>query len=133
MSGRISDIEILPEDPSTWIVGVGSGGVWRTDNAGTTWTSIFDDTGIYSIGTVTVDPNNPHVIWVGTGENTGSRHAGYGDGIHRSRDGGQTWEHMGLEASERISEIIIHPDDSNTLWVAAQGPLWSSGGERGSL
>ena len=131
MSGRISDIEILPHDPATWIVGVGSGGVWRTDNAGTTWTSIFDDTGIYSIGTVTVDPNNPHHIWVGTGENTGSRHAGYGNGVHRSRDGGQTWEHMGLEASERISEIIIHPNDSSTLWVAAQGPLWSSGGERG--
>jgi len=131
MSGRLSDIEILPDDPSTWIVGVGSGGVWRTDNAGTTWTSIFDDTGVYSIGTVTVDPSNPHIIWVGAGENTGSRHAGYGDGIYRSRDGGQNWEHMGLEASERISEIIIHPEDSNTLWVAAQGPLWSSGGERG--
>ncbi len=131
MSGRISDIEILPEDPSTWIVGVGSGGVWRTDNAGTTWTSIFDDTGVYSTGTVTVDPNNPHTIWVGTGENTGSRHAGYGNGLYRSRDGGQTWENMGLENSERISEIIIHPHDSDTLWVAAQGPLWSSGGERG--
>ena len=131
MSGRISDIEILPDDPSTWIVGVGSGGVWKTENAGTTWTPIFDDTGIYSIGTVTVDPSTPHTIWVGTGENTGSRHAGYGDGIYRSRDGGQTWENMGLEASEHISEIIIHPDDSNTIWVAAQGPLWSSGGERG--
>lgn len=131
MSGRISDIEILPDDPSTWIVVVGSGGVWKTENAGTTWTPIFDDTGIYSIGTVTVDPSTPHTIWVGTGENTGSRHAGYGDGIYRSRDGGQTWENMGLEASEHISEIIIHPDDSNTIWVAAQGPLWSSGGERG--
>lgn len=131
MSGRLSDIEIMPHDPSTWIVGVGSGGVWRTENAGTTWTSIFDDTGVYSIGTVTVDPNNPHTIWVGTGENTGSRHAGYGDGIYRSRDGGQTWENMGLEESEHISEILIHPDDSNTIWVASQGPLWSSGGERG--
>ncbi len=131
MAGRLSDIEILQDNPSTWIVGVGSGGVWRTDNAGTTWRSIFDDTGVYSIGTVTVDPNNPHIIWVGTGENTGSRHAGYGDGIYRSRDGGQNWDHMGLEDSERISEILIHPDDSNTLWVAAQGPLWSSGGERG--
>ncbi|WP_421790831.1 VPS10 domain-containing protein [Hyphobacterium sp.] len=131
MAGRLSDIEIMPHDPSTWIVGVGSGGVWRTENAGTTWTPIFDDTGIYSIGTVTVDPNNPHTIWVGTGENTGSRHAGYGNGIYRSRDGGQTWDHMGLEDSERISEILIHPEDSNTMWVAAQGPLWSPGGERG--
>lgn len=131
MSGRLSDIEILPDDPSTWIVGVGSGGVWRTDNAGTTWTPIFDDTGMYSIGTVTVDPDNPNHIWVGTGENTGSRHAGYGNGVYRSRDGGKNWDHMGLEASEHISEIIIHPDEPNTLWVASQGPLWSSGGERG--
>ena len=131
MAGRISDIEILPDDPATWIVGVGSGGVWRTDNAGTTWTPVFDDTGVFSIGTVTVDPSNPHTIWVGTGENTGSRHAGYGDGIYRSRDGGQSWEHMGLEDSERISEILVHPDDPDTLWVAAQGPLWSAGGERG--
>ena len=131
MAGRISDIEILPDDPATWIVGVGSGGVWRTDNAGTTWTPLFDDTGVFSIGAVTVDPSNPHTIWVGTGENTGSRHAGYGDGIYRSRDGGQSWDHMGLEASERISEILVHPDDPDTVWVAAQGPLWSSGGERG--
>lgn len=131
MSGRLADIEILQDDPSTWIIGVGSGGVWRTENAGTTWTPIFDDTGIYSIGTVTVDPSNPHVVWVGTGENTGSRHAGYGDGVYRSRDGGQNWEHMGLEESEHISEILIHPENPNTIWVASQGPLWNSGGERG--
>jgi photosystem II stability/assembly factor-like uncharacterized protein len=131
MSGRISDIEILPDDPSTWIVGVGSGGVWRTDNAGTTWTPIFDDQDVYSIGTVTVDPSNPHTIWVGTGENHGGRHVSYGDGIHRSRDGGQSWEHLGLGESEHISEIIVHPDDPDTVWVAAQGPLWSSGGDRG--
>ena len=131
MSGRLADIEILEDDPSTWIIGVGSGGVWRTENAGTTWTPIFDDTGMYSIGTVTVDPSNPHVIWVGTGENTGSRHVGYGDGVYRSRNGGQNWEHMGLEASEHISEILIHPEDPDTLWVASQAPLWTSGGERG--
>lgn len=131
MSGRISDIEILADDPSTWIVGVGSGGVWRTENAGTTWTPIFDDQDVYSIGTVAVDPRNPHTIWVGTGENHGGRHVGYGNGVYRSRDGGQSWEHLGLEESEHISEILIHPDDSNTVWVASQGPLWSSGGERG--
>jgi photosystem II stability/assembly factor-like uncharacterized protein len=131
MSGRIADIEILADDPSTWIVGVGSGGVWRTDNAGTTWTPIFDDQEVFSIGTVTVDPSNPHTIWVGTGENTGGRHNGYGNGIYRSRDGGQSWEHLGLEDSQHISEIIVHPDDPNTIWVASQGPLWSAGGERG--
>jgi photosystem II stability/assembly factor-like uncharacterized protein len=131
MSGRIADIEIMPDDPATWIVGVGSGGVWRTDNAGTTWTPIFDDQDVFSIGAVTIDPSNPHTIWVGTGENVGGRHVGYGNGIYRSRDGGQTWEHLGLENSEHISEIIVHPDDPNTIWVASQGPLWSAGGERG--
>ncbi|MEE2565656.1 VPS10 domain-containing protein [Hyphobacterium marinum] len=131
MSGRISDIEVMQDDPSTWIVGVGSGGVWRTDNAGTTWTPIFDDQGVYSIGTVTVDPQNPHIIWVGTGENHGGRHVGYGNGVYRSRDGGQSWDHLGLEESEHISEILVHPEDSNTIWVASQGPLWSSGGDRG--
>jgi len=131
MSGRLSDIEILRDDPSTWIVGVGSGGVWRTDNAGTTWTPIFDDEGLYSIGTVAVDPSNPHTIWVGTGENHGGRHVGYGDGVYRSRDGGGSWEHLGLEESEHVSEILIHPEDSDTVWVASQGPLWRSGGQRG--
>jgi len=131
MSGRISDIEILQDTPSSWIVGVGSGGVWRTDNAGTTWTPIFDGQDAYSIGAVTVDPQNPHTIWVGTGENHGGRHVGYGNGIHRSRDGGQNWDHLGLENSEHISEILVHPEDSDTIWVASQGPLWSSGGDRG--
>ncbi len=131
MSGRISDIDLHPDDPATWFVCVGSGGVWRTDNAGTTWTPLFDDQDVYSIGALTIDPSNPDVLWVGTGENIGGRHAGWGDGIYRSTDGGQSWENMGLAESERISQIIVHPDDPDTVWVAAQGPLWSSGGERG--
>jgi len=130
-SGRIADIVVMPHDPATWIVGVGSGGVWRTDNAGATWTPIFDDETSYSIGAVSVDPTNPSVIWVGTGENHGGRHNGFGDGIYRSKDGGGSWEHLGLETSEHISKIIVHPDDPDTVWVASQGPLWSKGGERG--
>ena len=131
MAGRIADIAIRQDDPSTWIVGVGSGGVWKTENAGNTWKPIFDDQTSYSIGSVAIDPSAPNTIWVGTGENVGGRHVGYGDGIYRSRDGGETWENLGLKASEHISTIIIHPEDSNTLWVAVQGPLWSKGGERG--
>ncbi len=131
MSGRIADVAIDPVDPSIWYVAVGSGGVWKTVNAGTTWTSVFDGQGSYSIGTVTLDPSNRHTVWVGTGENVGGRHAGYGDGVYRSRDGGGTWENLGLKASERISKIIVHPEDSDVVWVAAQGPLWSPGGERG--
>jgi len=130
MSGRISDIAIHPEDENTWYLAVGSGGVWKTVNAGITWTPIFDDQGSYSIGCVTIDPNNPNIIWVGTGEDLGGRHFGYGDGIYRSEDGGNTWTNMGLINSEHISKIVIHPNDSNTIWVASQGPLWSKGGER---
>ncbi len=131
MSGRIADIAIHPERQSTWYVGVGSGGVWKTDNRGTTWEPIFDNEDSYSIGSITIDPNNPSTIWVGTGENVSGRHVGYGSGLFRSRDAGQSWEKMGLEKSERIGMIRIDPRDSNILFVAAQGPLWSGGGERG--
>ena len=131
MSGRIADVAIHPDDPSVWYVAVGSGGVWRTVNAGTTWTPVFDDEDSYSIGCVTVDPSNPHVVWVGTGENVGGRHVGFGDGVYRSDDGGDSWRRMGLEASEHVSKILVHPEDSDTVWVAAQGPLWSPGGDRG--
>jgi len=131
MSGRIADIIIVPDDPATWYVAVGSGGVWKTENAGTTWTSLFDGQGSYSIGALAADPSEPNRIWVGTGENHGGRHNGFGDGIYKSDDGGASWEKKGLEASEHISKIIVHPDDPNTIWVASQGPLWSPGGERG--
>jgi photosystem II stability/assembly factor-like uncharacterized protein len=131
MSGRIADIAIHPERQSTWYVAVGSGGVWKTENRGTTWTPIFENEDSYSIGCVTIDPNNPNTIWVGTGENVSGRHVGYGSGVFRSRDGGQNWEKMGLENSEHIGMIRVDPRDSNTIFVAAQGPLWSGGGDRG--
>ncbi|WP_432410494.1 VPS10 domain-containing protein [Rasiella sp. SM2506] len=131
MSGRIADIEIHPNNENIWYVAVGSGGVWKTVNSGTTWTPIFDDQPTYSIGTVALDPQNPNIVWVGSGEDSGGRHVGYGDGVYKSMDGGQTWKNMGLKNSEHISRIIIHPEDSNTVWVTAQGPLWSKGGDRG--
>lgn len=130
-SGRIADVEIDPNDTSVWYVGVGSGGVWKTVNSGTTWQPLFDGEDVYSIGTVTIDPQNSNVIWVGTGENVGGRHISFGDGVYLSKNGGQKWTNMGLPNSEHISEIIVHPTDSNTVWVASQGPLWSKGGERG--
>jgi len=131
MSGRIADIAIDPNDQSTWYVGVGSGGVWKTTNKGTTWEPIFEDEDAYSIGAVTIDPGNSSTIWVGTGENVSGRHVGYGAGVYRSRDGGQKWEKLGLENSEHIGMIKIDPRDSNVVFVAAQGPLWSAGGDRG--
>ncbi len=131
MSGRIADIAIVPDDDNVWYIGVGSGGVWKTVNAGVTWQPIFDDQQSYSIGCVALDPNNPSTVWVGTGENVGGRHVGFGDGIYRSRDAGANWENLGLSKSEHISEIIVHPKNSDVVYVAAQGPLWTSGGERG--
>ena len=131
MSGRIADLAIHPEDQSTWYAAVGSGGVWKTINAGTTWTPLFDDQPSYSIGCISLDPSNPETVWVGTGENVGGRHVGYGDGVYKSLDGGQTWRNMGLEKSGHIGMIAVDPRDSNVVFVAAQGPLWSAGGDRG--
>ena len=131
MSGRISDITIHPENQNIWYVTAGSGGVWKTENAGTTWNPIFDNQKSYSIGCIALDPQNTNIIWVGTGENVGGRHVAYGDGIYKSEDGGKSWNNMGLAKSEHLSKIIIHPKTSNTIWVASQGPLWSKGGERG--
>jgi hypothetical protein len=131
MSGRIADIAIDNTQPNTWYVAAGSGNVWKTVNAGTTWTPIFDDYGSYSIGCVTIDPSNHHVVWVGTGENVGGRHVGYGDGVYKSPDGGKSFKNMGLKDSEHISKIVVDPRDSDTVYVASQGPLWSAGGQRG--
>ena len=131
MSGRIADVVIDPQDPGTWYVAVGSGGVWKTTNAGTTWQSLFEGQGSYSIGCLALDPSDHNTLWVGTGENVSGRHVGFGDGVYRSRDGGQTWENLGLKESEHIGMIRVHPDDPGTVYVAAQGPLWSAGGQRG--
>ncbi len=130
-SGRISDFAVNPDKPHEYYVAVSSGGVWKTNNAGTTYKPIFDSQGSYSIGCVTLDPNNPNTVWVGTGENNNQRSVAYGDGIYKSTDGGNSWKKMGLENSEHIGKIIVHPENSNKVWVAAIGPLWSSGGDRG--
>ena len=129
--GRIADIAVHPTDRSTWYVAVGSGGLWKTTNAGTTWTPVFDDQPSYSIGTVALDPTSPDIVWVGTGENVSGRHVAWGTGIYKSLDGGRTWSHMGLPSSEHVGRILIHPADGNTVLVAAEGPLWSGGGQRG--
>ncbi len=130
-SGRIADIAIHPENENVWYVAVGSGGVWKTTNSGTTWKPLFDRQKSYSIGAITIDPNNPHTIWVGTGENVGGRHVAFGDGIYVSHDDGASWKNMGLTKSEHLSKIIVHPKYSNIIWAVSQGPLWTSGGERG--
>jgi photosystem II stability/assembly factor-like uncharacterized protein len=130
-SGRINAFAVHPKDASTYYVAVASGGVWKTTNAGTTWTPIFDNEGSYSIGAIALDPRNPQVVWVGTGENHSQRSVGYGDGLYRSDDGGKSWKNVGLKSSEHIGRILIDPRNSDVVYVAAQGPLWNAGGDRG--
>lgn len=130
-SGRISDFAVVPGKPSTYYVATASGGVWKTTNRGTTWQPLFDGQGSYSIGCITLEPNNPSTVWVGTGENNNQRSVAYGDGVYKSTDGGKTWQNMGLKTSEHIANIVIDPQQPSTIYVAAYGPLWKEGGERG--
>jgi photosystem II stability/assembly factor-like uncharacterized protein len=130
-SGRIADFAVTPGKRHRYFVATASGGLWKTDNAGTTWTPVFDKEGSYSIGCVTIDPSNPNAIWVGTGENNSQRSVSFGDGVYKSLDGGKSWTNMGLKESEHIGRIVVHPEDSDVVYVAAMGPLWRSGGERG--
>ena len=130
-SGRISDLAVNPNNPFEYYVAVASGGVWKTSNWGVDYKPIIDNESSYSIGCVTIDPNNTNVVWVGTGENNNQRSVAYGDGVYKSVDGGKSWKNMGLKNSEHIGNIIVHPENSNVVYVSAYGPLWSKGGDRG--
>ena len=130
-SGRVVGLAVDPNNPSHYFVAAASGGVWKTLNGGTTWTPVFDREGSYSIGCIVLDPKNPLTVWVGTGENNSQRSVSYGNGVYRSDDGGKTWKNVGLKTSEHVGRIAIDPKDSNIVYVAAQGPLWGPGGERG--
>jgi photosystem II stability/assembly factor-like uncharacterized protein len=130
-SGRVIAFAVDPNNAARYYVASASGGVWKTINNGTTWTPVFDREGSYSIGWIVLDPKNPLTVWVGTGENNSQRSVSYGNGVYRSDDGGKTWRNVGLRASEHIGRIAIDPKDSNIVYVAAQGPLWGPGGDRG--
>lgn len=130
-SGRIADFAVNPKNTKEFYVGVASGGVWKTTNNGTTWKPIFDKYGSYSIGIVELDPNNPNVVWVGTGENNHQRALGYGDGVYKSLDGGKSFKNMGLKESRQIGGIVIDPRNSDIVFVAAEGSAWGPGKERG--
>lgn len=131
ISGRIVDLAVDPKDNRVWYIATASGGVWKTTNAGTTFNPIFDDQASYSTGCVTIDPHDSLVVWVGSGENNSQRSVAVGDGVYKSLDGGKTWKNAGLEKSEHIGKIVVDPRDSNVVYVAAQGPLWAPGGDRG--
>ena len=130
-SGRIADFAVNPDNFDEYYVATASGGVWKTTNHGTTYEPIFDGQGSYSIGCVSLDPGNSQVVWVGTGENHNQRSVGYGDGVYKSSDGGRSWQHMGLKESEHIANVLVDPTNSDIVWVAAYGPLWRDGGDRG--
>ena len=130
-SGRVMSIAVNPKKTDEYYVGVASGGVWKTVNDGTTWTPVFDGAGSYSIGWVALDPNDASVVWVGSGESNSQRSVSYGDGIYRSDDGGKSWSNVGLKKSEHIGRVVVDPRDSKVVYVAAEGPLWGAGGDRG--
>ncbi|RLD87823.1 MAG: glycosyl hydrolase, partial [Bacteroidetes bacterium] len=130
-SGRIADLAVDPNNFAHYFVGVASGGIWKTTNDGITFKPVFDHYGVYSIGALAMDPNNSNVIWAGTGENNHQRAIGYGNGIYKSSDDGNTWKNMGLKESRQIGEILIDPRNSDVVYVAAEGSIWGPNEERG--
>ncbi len=131
VSGRITAIDAVTDDPNHIVIGTASGGVWISDNGGLTWTPVFDDEKFASIGAVAINQVNPEIIWVGSGEGNTRNSTSIGGGLFKSIDGGKTWMLVGLADSERINRIALHPSDANTVYVAALGKLWGENDERG--
>ena len=130
-SGRVDDFAVLESDPSVFYVGTATGGVYKTTNHGTTFTSVFDNEGSSSVGDLAIAPTDANLVWVGTGENNNRQSSSWGDGVYKSADGGRSWKNMGLRDSKQIARIIVDPVDFNVVYVAALGDLWAAGGERG--
>jgi photosystem II stability/assembly factor-like uncharacterized protein len=131
MGGRTDDVEGVAGDPNIVYVATASGGLWKTTNAGTTWKPIFERQGTISIGDIAVQPGNPDVVWVGTGESNTRNTVSFGDGIYKTVDGGKTWQHMGLRETEHISAIVINPQNPDVVYVAAVGHAFAPNEERG--
>ena len=130
MSGRIASLDAVQKDPRIIYAGSASGGLWKTTNGGVIFKPIFDKYN-QSIGAVTIDQERPDTVWVGTGETWVRNSTSVGDGIYKTTDGGENWKKLGLENTERIGKIIIHPKDPNVVYVAALGHLWNNNEERG--
>jgi photosystem II stability/assembly factor-like uncharacterized protein len=130
-TGRIADVQVDPKDTNVWYVATAFGGLWKSVNRGITFTPMFDEGGAFTLCCVAIDPRDSNVVWLATGENTSQRSAHFGDGIYKSTDAGATWKRMGLATSEHIGRLLIDPRNSNVVYVASQGPLFSAGGERG--
>ena len=130
-TGRVADIEVDPNHPNVYYVAAAAGGLWKSENRGDSWKPIFDNGGAFNLCCIVVDPKDSNVLWLGTGENSNPRSAMIGDGLYKSTDAGATWKRVGLAQSEHIGRIAIDPRNSNVVYIAAQGPLWSAGGDRG--
>ena len=131
MSGRIADLAVVEANPAVYYVGTAHGGVWKTTSNGATWTPMLQHEGLMSIGDVTISQTNPDLVWVGTGESNNRQSISWGEGVYKSTDAGKTWTHMGLRGTKHINEIQIDPTNNDIVYVAATGPLFGSGGERG--
>jgi photosystem II stability/assembly factor-like uncharacterized protein len=131
MSGRVVDVDVNPEDPTHFYVAYASGGLWKTTNNGHSFTPLFDQQAVMTLGDIAVDWDDGETLWVGTGENNSSRSSYAGTGVYKSTDGGTTWQHLGLADTERTGRLLLHPDDPQTVWVAAAGALYSESEARG--
>jgi photosystem II stability/assembly factor-like uncharacterized protein len=131
MSGRIADVAVVEANPAIWYVATAHGGVWKTTNSGTTWIPMLQDQGLMSFGDVTVSQQDPNIVWAGGGESNNRQSTSWGSGVWKSTDAGETWAHMGLSESKHIHRIVIDPTNNDVVYVAATGPLFGSGGERG--
>lgn len=131
MSGRFVDMDVVESNPYTMYVASATGGLFRTTDNGITWTPVFDHEAVSSIGDIAIYQPDPSIIWVGTGERANRQSVGWGDGVYKTTDGGQTWTNMGLKASMHIGRIVTHPSNPAIVYVAAQGSVWGPGGERG--
>src|SRR6185295_12215062 len=130
-SGRIADIAAFEANPAIFYVGTAHGGVWKTTNNGATFTPQFQNEGLMSVGDLAVSQKNPNLVWLGTGESNNRQSTSWGSGVWKSTDGGTTWKNMGLAQSEHINRIVIDATNDNVVLVAATGPLFRSGGDRG--
>jgi len=131
MGGRVADVEGVPGDPNVVYVASASGGLWKTTNGGVTWKPIFERQGTFSIGDIALAPSNPEVVWVGTGESNVRNSVSFGDGVYKSTDGGNTWQHMGLKDTEHISAIAINPQNPDIVYIGALGHAFGPNDERG--
>lgn len=131
MGGRLDDIAVVESNPSIIYLGYATGGVWKTTNNGTTWTPIFDEQPVTSIGDIAVSQSNPDIVYVGTGEPNNRQSSSFGGGVYKSIDGGRTWQYVGLKETQSIGRVVVHPKDPNIVYVAAVGHLFGANPERG--